>query len=85
MLTLISCAPFVPSLWGTLHNSLHMRSLASAESFASSGNFRCVFQFTICRALAEQLFDQDIQKNDIINNFMNHTKGKVQANTTVST
>lgn len=46
--TLISSAPFAPSLWLTLHKSLLMRSFASIDNFASSGNFKCVLQFTIC-------------------------------------
>ena len=50
MRTLISWAPLVPSLCSTLQRSLQIRSLASADSFASSGNFKWVLQFTICIA-----------------------------------
>jgi hypothetical protein len=46
--TFISSAPFVPRRWSTLQSSLLMRSFASAVSLASSGNFKCVLQFTIC-------------------------------------
>jgi hypothetical protein len=44
----ISSAPPVPSLWSTLHKSLLIRSFSSKLSFASSGYFKCVLQFTIC-------------------------------------
>jgi hypothetical protein len=46
--TFISFAPFEPNLWFTLHKSLLIRSFASGDSFASSGNFKWVLQFTIC-------------------------------------
>ena len=46
--TFISTAPFDPNLWLTLHKSLLIRSVASGDSLASSGNFKWDFQFTIC-------------------------------------
>ena len=49
--TFISSAPLDPSLWFTLQSSLLIRSFASKVNCASSGNFRCVFQFTICGRL----------------------------------
>lgn len=45
--TLISATPLVPRRWSTSHSNLLMNSLASTVSLASSGNFRCVLQFTI--------------------------------------
>jgi hypothetical protein len=46
-LTLISATPLVPRRCSTSQSNLLMKSLASFESFASSGNFRCVLQLTI--------------------------------------
>lgn len=46
--TFISSAPLIPSLCSTLHRSLQIRSFASGDSLASSGNFKVVLQFTIC-------------------------------------
>ena len=52
--TFISSAPFVPRRWSTLHSSLLIRSFAFAVSLASSGNFKCVLQFTICFSIYKQ-------------------------------
>lgn len=47
--TLISSAPLDPNLWLTLHKSLLIISFVSGDNFASSGNFKWDFQFTIYR------------------------------------
>lgn len=44
MYTLTSSTPRVPSRWSTSQSSLHIRSLASADSLASSGNFKYFLQ-----------------------------------------
>lgn len=54
--TFISLAPFVPRRWSTLHRSLLVRSLASGDNLASSGNFKCDLQFTICIVKSKTIF-----------------------------
>lgn len=46
--TFISSAPLVPSRCSTLQRSLHIRSFASLDNLASSGNFKWCLQLTIC-------------------------------------
>ncbi|KAG5573482.1 hypothetical protein H5410_063248 [Solanum commersonii] len=47
LFTFISSTPLVPNLDSTSHNKRHIRSLASSDTFGSSGNFKHALQLII--------------------------------------